>query len=310
MRTVFFDPAWSEFIAKKWSLSTQTIETGIDDPSGMRSQITVFLNDRGRIRMPRLAPYLPVHFSSTPTSSPSRIAGQWLEASTLLARMMDDIGYGGSISFAPETRDLRAWQWLGHSVEVRYTYYLDFPYNPASASGAVRRNIKKATNAGYTCEMTEDVHEVHRCLSETEQRQGFGYGISEEDLLSLWSSLGADSCRFYVVRSPSRDVAAARVILHHQEGRAVDWISGTVTEHLSSGATQQLVHFALEDLQSIGAHGFDFEGANIPSVARSKMEWGAALVPFYTLRPTSVRTLAQDARRWVGSALAGLKGQP
>jgi hypothetical protein len=152
---------------------------------------------------------------------------------------MDGIGYGGSISLAPETTDVRAWQWRGHKAEVRYTYHLDFPYDLASAASAVRRNIRKAQKAGYTIEVSRNTMDVLRCLHATERRQQFSYGMTQSDLNMLESLLGTDRCRFYVARSPDGEIAATRIILHSPGGRAIDWISGTTADHLTS-ATPEL----------------------------------------------------------------------
>lgn len=297
--TVFEGLAWSEFAAETWNMKPRCIRVGSDDPSGMQAHMTVFLNRSGKLRMPRLTPYIPIAFRSTATTSLVRVSSQWLDASQQLAAEMERIGYGGPVSFSPSTIDVRPWQWLGHRAEVRYTYHIDFPYDRRSTSGSVRRNINKAQKIGYRCEATRDVELVHHCLTASEQRKGFKYGLTKGSLQRLQELLGHESCRLYVSRSPDNTVASARILLHQPNGRAIDWISGTVTSELHTGATQQLIDYCLEDLETIGARGFDYEGANIPSVARSKMEWGGVLTPFFTLRPRTMRTLALDTRQWL-----------
>jgi len=42
-----------------------------------------------------------------------------------------------------------------------------------------------------------------------------------------------------------------------------------------------------------GDIGFDYSGANIPSVAAAKATWGGPLVPFYVLRSPDIRGLVK-----------------
>jgi hypothetical protein len=61
---------------------------------------------------------------------------------------------------------------------------------------------------------------------------------------------------------------------------------------LGAGANQLIMSFALEDLQEAGSCGFDYAGANIPSIAAAKATWGGQLVPYYSVRQPNARALA------------------
>jgi len=132
------------------------------------------------------------------------------------------------------------------------------------------------------------------CISGTEQRQRFQYGLSLEDLRMLSAAMG-DGLRAYVCYDPAGNPAAARLILYCPDGEAIDWVNGTQRAELASGAVPLLISFALEDLHAAGAPALDWEGANIPSIAAAKERWGGRIEPWFTVEPLTVSNLA----RWV-----------
>lgn len=300
-------PGWVRFNERKWGLAAKEISFGEESSSSTFARVMVYLNSSNKIRTPTRSPYLAIDFRPTSTPSRQKQERQWLEASETIAEEMRSLGYGGAVSLDPSITDVRAWQRSGARAEVRYTYILALPFSTQNASNAVRKNIKKSMRAGYVCERTDDFESVVACLHETEQRQQFSYDLNALDLQQLQQDIGADHCRMYICREPGGAVVSSRVILHSPGGRAIDWIAGTNTDHLQDGVTQLLISYVLDDLYDAGATSFDYGGANIDSVARSKMEWGGVLTPFYTLRPNSVRTVVQDAQRWAGSSLRNLR---
>ena len=131
------------------------------------------------------------------------------------------------------------------------------------------------------------------CLKETEDRQGFSHGLTTADICLAKDLLGEEHFKCYGCYAPNGEIASARIILHSHGSRAIDWVAGTKREFLNSGATQAVIAFALENLASKGAIGFDYSGANIPNVAAAKATWGGPLVPFYVLRSPDIRGLVK-----------------
>ena len=62
----------------------------------------------------------------------------------------------------------------------------------------------------------------------------------------------------------------------------------------------------MDDLAEAGATGYDFGGANLPSVAAAKAQWGGRLVPFYRIEGGRVIDLARHARNYVRFRRAAL----
>ena len=72
-------------------------------------------------------------------------------------------------------------------------------------------------------------------------------------------------------------------------------MNGTQRAELASGAVPLLISYAFEDLSAAGARAFDWEGANIPSIAAAKERWGGRLETWFTVEPLTVANMA----RWV-----------
>lgn len=293
-----FNDRWLEFCNEKWSVTPQRIQFA--DGDGPRAEALYYFDRTGRIWKPPFSPgpYLPVTFQPTPTESRARRNRQWLAVGGLLAEDMRERGLARRIALPPEITDVRPWQWAGFQVEVLYTYCVDLPYDQTLMRPQIRRSIAKSTREGFTCARTTNLDDVYECLAETERRQGFQQRITARDLELAQGALGRDAFRAYAAYSADGDVASATIELHEPDGRAVGWIAGTKCAYINSGVSQHLNAFLLEDLAAGGATGYDFAGANLPSVAMSKSQWGAHLVPFYCIESGGIRDLARNARSY------------
>lgn len=284
---------WLEFNRYKWGVKPLKIRLTEDTKELPAIEAVLYLDKKGRIVQPPLNPYLPIAFYPTPTDKIPRLYRQWGNLSKLLVREFMKRGVKGSVAFPPEVLDVRQWQWSGFLAEVRYTFYLDLPYDEDTSDYSERKQINKALKAGFACEIaTKDtLPDVVVCLVETEERQGFTYKLSVRDLETALHLLGEETFRIYICRSNNGEVACARMVICSPGLRAVDWVAGTKNKFLSSGATQLLISYVLTDLARQGATGFDFVGANLPTVSAAKADWGGRLMPYYLIRPLNLRTL-------------------
>jgi len=287
---------WVEFSRMKWSLDAERLRLTTNTSGLPCIQGVIYTDKRGRVVQPPRNPYLPMRFVSTPTCSLPRLERQWRSVSELAIHEFRRRGMAGAISLQPGINDLREWQWSGFPVSVKYTYVFRLPHAIESADSAVRKQISKANSAGFRCCRPADLSDVVQCLADTERRQGFEYDITIDDLVLAGKLLGEDCLRVYGCYAPNGRVASARVVLLHPEGYAVDWLAGTKTDDLRSGATQFLFQFVLDDLSESGSRLFDHCGANLRSVSAAKATWGGELVSYYTVR--------QPNFRYVASALA------
>ena len=295
MPSNLFLPSWVEFNRQHQGL--EPIHLTFSKEAGQLPSVeTIFyLNKAGRIRFPRINPYLPVQFHPTPTQQPARLSRQWVSVAGLMAAYMTKRGMSSAIVLPPEILDVRPWQWAGLRATARYTLYLDFPYNEEHVDRSVRKDINKALKRGFRCEQTSDIKGAHECVRASEERQGFSFTLSLKDMELAQKLTGEDS-RLYVCYAPDGEPAAALAVLHQHGERVVPWVTGNKTTYLNDGATQLLWKVALEDLQSSGATGFDLAGANTPTVTYAKENWGAQLKPMYKIESPNLKNFFLQGR--------------
>lgn len=286
---------WLEFNRYKWGVKPLKVRLTENEKELPAVEAVLYLDRRGRIVQPPLNAYLPIAFYPTPTDKLPRLYRQWASVTSLLADEFARRGTRGTVAFPPEVTDVRQWQWRGFLAEVRYTFYLALPYNPGEVDHSERKQVQKAERSQFACAtaLPDQFQDVVACLAETEERQGFRYSLDVESLQMALQLLGRDLFRVYICRSAEGEVASTRIVLSLPGSRAVDWVAGTRTAYLHSGATQLLIHHALEDLARVGATGFDFAGANLPTVSAAKADWGGRLIPYYVVLPLNLRTLGR-----------------
>lgn len=289
---------WLEFNREKWNLRPATLKVSPNGSSLPAVEVKCLFNEKGQIYTPPLTPYSPVIFYPTPTKSPHRLGRQWLTVSELLVREMTRLGLSNHILLPPHISDIRAWQWAGYVIRVRYTFFLDFPCDCRDMDQSVRNRYRRASRDGYTCLRTEKMGDVVRCLEGTAERQGLESRLSQSDLERARDLLGCERFRAYVCYSPDGTPVSTQVALSSHGAAALDWLAGTVSTHLYCGVAQLLTKYMLDDLQASGATGIDFVGANIPGVSIAKANWGARLVPFYRIESQGARQVVNAFREW------------
>lgn len=288
--TALAHDGWLAFNERKWGVRAERVT--YPEPGGPLD-VVLYLDRRGRVVLPRLNPYLPVSYDQRP-SVPYRATRAWTAAAGAMAADLRRRGLGTTIVFQSSVRDLRPLAWRGFRIGVSYTLTQDLPIPDAHIDPDIRRRVRRANEAGYRCERTDRFEDVVACISETEARQRFRYGLTATDLATLASTMG-DAFRAYVCYSATGIPVAAQVLLHQESGQAIDWVNGTARDELASGATQLLAKFSLGDVLGAGAASIDWEGANIPSVSASKERWGGQVEPWFTIEPLTLRNVARWA---------------
>jgi hypothetical protein len=290
---------WLEFNAWRTGLAPHPFSLAVT-PDGPEVRAVMYLDRRGRVKLPRGNPYLPVSFRSA-RQRPSGRTAEWHEVAASLVDEMRRRGSGNQLYLSPDVQDVRPWLWRGFFVSVRYTYYLDFPFDDTVMDREKRRARDKAVGLGMSVERVTSVEPVIACLAETEARQGFTQGLGPRELHEARRLLGDDSLRMYVCFDRAGHPASTEVILHSAGARAIAWAAGTKSARLRDGAGHLVLLAAFDDLLADGAIGIDLCGANMPSVAKFKSHWGARLVTNFGVRTYSLRTGARILAEWLAS---------
>ena len=305
----FFLDGWLEFNRVKWGVTPQRLTLGEPRRHVPRLDTVLYLDSRGRVTLPLLNAHLPVAFTTTESSLPARIVRQRQVLAGQLAEEYLARGLHGGLCLSPEVADVREWQWRGFRVEVLYTFHLPLPLDESRVSHSVRKNIRKATGAGFACALADlgDISGVWSCIESTEKRQGFTHGLTRDDLANVMRLMGHAHIRAYVCRNRGGgDIVAFRVALVGNGTVAIDWIACVEEDYLGSGAVQQLLAYQLDDLASLGVTLFDVGGANLRSVSAAKLDWGGLLIPYFRICRPIPDNVYTKARRRVGGLLRGL----
>lgn len=289
---------WAEFHTRKWGCQARLIRWQAPNSAAWGEGL-FFFNRRGHLYLPPLNPYHPFVFHPTPTDKPYKLTRQWHETAQAMIPDLLKSQRSASFVFPPEIADIRPLLWSGLKAEVKYTYVVSLPYTLDQASTEIRAKIKKAAAAGYRTAISRDMAEVHQCLQGTESRQGFSHQLTLQDLELAQELLGEQAFRAYVCYAPSGEPVSASVVVALDRQRAFGWIAASKTEHLPRGVVQQSQSFALQDLSDLGFAEFDFAGANLPTVAYSKTNWGGRVTPYYLVRPPGMKEILRAGRDWV-----------
>jgi hypothetical protein len=302
-------PGWLEFNVWRTGLKVHRFSTTSDDTPGDApgASAVFYLDRRGRVRLPPNNPYLSVTFRSD-RRSPSGRTADWLRVAGPLAEEMKQRGVANQLYLPPDIDDVRPWIWRGFFVGVRYTYYLDFPFDATRMGQSARRDSLIAVKAGMTVERVTDVDPVLECLAAAEARQGFSHHMGSSELRAALSCMGEGSMRMYVCFDSQGRPASSQVMLHSPGARAIHWMGGTMAASLLRGSAYAGLRFAFDDLASAGATGLDLCGANAESIAAFKSHLGGRLVPNYGVRTYAVRTAGRFAVDWIGSRRAAPGG--
>jgi hypothetical protein len=287
---------WIEYNKIKWGVTPLDVSWSYDGKERPNINAVFYLDKKGKIVHPPLNPYIGLEFQSTSTKKTYSIYNQWQKASDFLSKKMKDSNLATMIMFPPGIEDMRSWVWDRFLVGVKYTYVLNFPYAISEAQSEVRTNIRKAIKNGFVAERSNSLDHVYECLLSTEKRKDFSHQLTLDDLRLLHELLGEDHLRSYVCYAPNGEVASASICIYCDNGYAIGWVRGTKEEYLNSGTAMYLDQIIIDDLQDSKAKGIDFCGANIRSVEKAKRQWGAELVPFYSIEKFGLFTIAKTLK--------------
>ena len=288
VRTPLELPGWVDFNVWRTGLKAQPIAT----QQGGGASAIFYLDHRGRVRLPPNNAYLPI-VSLSNRDTPSGRAADWHRAAAPLVEEMASRGVVNQVDLPPEIEDVRPWIWRNFVVGVRYTHFVDFPFDEGFADRGTRRSISKAVALGLTATKVLEPELVTRCLAETEKRQGLSHQVGGRDLEKASELLGAESLRMYVCTDSRGRPLSSAVMLHEPRTRAIAWLAGTDTGPGAKGAAHLLWRAVFEDLSEAGADGVDLCGGLIPSVSAFKARMGGRLVVNYSVRTPSLRAGAR-----------------
>ncbi len=174
--------------------------------------------------------------------------------------------------------DPRPAQWRGWKVSPLFTYLLAPGTGLAAWSRTARRSYKKHVDAYTVTEQPGATSAVVAACAQSYARHGRALPTRECILTRLVDRLVRDGhARLFTVRHGGA-LEGGSAILH--DGRTAHfWIAGSKR----GPAMTVLLGKTLGALADAGISSFDFTGANTPSIAEFKRQFGARLTTYYRL---------------------------
>lgn len=231
---------------------------------------------------------------------PSKVTAEHLALSRTLAQAM--MKRYGTVKHLLHwsVEDVRAWQWLGWDAIPRYTYHLSLDSEPPF-SHAVRKHIRKCTDAGYSISTDWNLQEFWQLYQQTQDRQRFSVGLDRGAFFELAEAMKAcDQAWMITARSPRGEMATSRIELSLAGSTCLfDWVAGGDPAFLTSGVNPWLMTQTASLARQRGYALWDLCGADVEPVARFKSEFGGQLVHYFQI---------ESPQPWLWQSLRDLRG--
>lgn len=267
-----FEEGWIRFNEYKWGVKANIID--LSPTNKWRLKTVIYLNKKGKIVLPPRNPYLPIYFECEAENLP-KINARKREAFNALCDIYVEKGIHERVAFSPNIMDMRSFNWKNFIVMPIYTYHIDIETFTDNARNSVINKAKKAKKKGYYCEISTDYEAIENCLRFAESRKPFKHHTGKKDLEYLANMLGDDTFICFLAWDKDRKPVGTWIRLFEKNGGIVHaWSASVENSALRDGVNSLLGEFAFEYFEQQKCKIFDFGGANLPSVANMKENWG------------------------------------
>jgi hypothetical protein len=192
----------------------------------------------------------------------------------------------GRIFLPPEMSDVRPFISHGFAVLPRYTNRIRFsPEQEMDFLPQLRNKIRRGEKAGLTVETSEDAETLIELNQATYLRQGKKSIFSESFLRQLVKQMTAEGWgKLWLCRNPQGKALACRLLLQ-DELWGYDLLAAGADREEDDEMASAGPYLVAKILASLRGEvsGYDFCGANIPSIAAFKASFGGKLEPFFCI---------------------------
>jgi|GEM_PF-1905809 len=239
------------------------------------------------VQQPPLVPHLGLTLSSSlqqehPRSSESVIMRAVQIMSEWLARRFDYV----SLSHHPSLLDVRPLMWQGYRDRTCYTYRIDLSrFSMDRLHSSVRKQVAKGGRAGLKIEESKNTRKLIELVGMSYRKHGRKIPFSERYLEVLFRELSnSGKAALWYVSDREGRVISGRMLV--KSGDVVyDWVAGADPALYESGSTSFLLYHLIEGSRE-GHRTFDLMGANTPSIAIFKSNFGGVITPYHLMTRT------------------------
>jgi hypothetical protein len=203
------------------------------------------------------------------------------EASKVLSEWLS--GKYDYVSFAhhPSLIDVRPFLWRGWNERACYTYRIKLSaFGPETVHYSIRKQIAKAERDKVQIEESLDTGDLMNMAKMSFGKRGRDVPFTQGYLETVFGRLASNGrAKLYYARNAEGKRISSRIILD-SFGTVYDWVAGADPAHYDSGATPYLLYTIIERSKP-GHTSFDLMGANTPSIALFKSNFGGEITPYY-----------------------------
>jgi hypothetical protein len=272
--------------------------------------IGVFSRNRSII-IPPLIPYLSPVLRERKTADRSKIYHERHDLLRNLAGFLKGHYRGVEVCMRDSIKDIRAFSWMGYKIYVKYTFVNtieNFNAYPNVFAHSIRKQIRKCKEGNMEVIKEDDLERFWSIFKLTFERQKESLPVNKKQFIELYNRLSRNGCGEMWTAFFEGKPVSARIILFSENDTVHDWVAAAHPDHLRTGATSYLIYKIMEHYSQRGFKYFDWNGANMESIARFKSNFGGKLTPYYAVswaRP-SVQ-LMKYGRRMVEKGLEKLR---
>ena len=208
---------------------------------------------------------------------------------TLCDRIQRDRYSSITITNSPDLLDIRPCLWRGWEGRVAYTYYVNLEGNFFERfSKGVRREVRKAVDAGIYVEKLGDAAIHHKLLTQVFGRQELDAPADKNFFTNMLDFIERKKCgSMWVARDEPGNVLASRIWIWDNK-RAYAWSAASNQTSRDSGANQFLFVKLLEEIQRMGFHQVNMMHANTQRLSYHATGYNPVLVPYYSITKRGV----------------------
>jgi len=278
--SVFASWQWINHIAEAFSLNPMLLT--VSESGRVVAGLPLFTSQQFGLRIahqPPLTPYTGVIFFPQGSPKEQKLSADEHRILGALLPAVEQKYHRVFFTLSPKITDVRPFVWRGWLVAPRYTYVLrleEIEQVWVELSSSLRRKIR---GEAYYVEERSSASSLISLLRRSYERTRLSPPVPVPLIERLCTELLRDDLlMIFAAVAEDGTTLAERAIIRWSEGkRAYDWLAGANYERNIGNANHILVWHIIQKLAEDGINEFDFLGANTPTIAEFKRQFGGDL---------------------------------
>jgi len=282
---VYSSTIWLEAVSDAYGLELKIL--GVFNGAELVGGLPLFIKKK-QIIIPPFTPYNSVILKLSETKYPYKKIYRIHSIMLNLIEYLEKQGKYSQITFihTPDIRDIRPFIWKGWRVSPLYTYVLSISNVDdlkKKISHNARKNLKRCKKEKIYIEESEKFDILFNLLKLTFSRRKRLAPLNYKKLRKIYETLSKRrNAKLFIAFTKEGVPISARIItLDDDFPIAHDWVAGSDPKYFSTGGTTCLLWYIIEWLSSRGFKFLDLNGANIPSIAKFKSNFGGNLEVYF-----------------------------